>query len=186
MRWLILIIIIYTLAKKITPNHLKSIANINLATKNLASDYSVQMQAFAKKNNSPKGVKLFSDWTNTKKLITKLSIQTLDQQTAFGLSMDSLQKAKSQLEKQLMQEVAQDFKKQTNIDFTQIKSTLKTNEIAIDFFDFFQVDEKTKEGYRINYGAIIISPVYDTPQLVLLLNDKTLQDIFGNVFSLYR
>lgn len=99
-------------------------------------------------------------------------------QYANGGDTDSLEIIANELEKELiaMSTTFNDFNQQ-NLNWKQIQSTLKANEIAIEFVHF-DADLKN-ETSADRYAALVISPVSKHPELVELCTSTELESIIG-------
>jgi len=75
-----------------------------------------------------------------------------------------------------------DFKKVQNIDWKQVQSNLKENEVAIEFthFPLLNPDSSyTKLTNKVQYLALIITPKSKYPEMIPLFEEKQLEQIIG-------
>ena len=154
------------------------IQNINLSTKNLALDYSIQARRLAKDTSSQEVKVIWQKWIETRKQLTKLYLKNNADKRITGLSIDSIEHQTNLLEKQLIRLLPQRFGQKKQVTFQDLKKQLPSNEACIDFFNFYCIDEYGYFPDSLFYFALITRPQWNQPRLVFLSDNKELRNFF--------
>jgi CHAT domain-containing protein len=150
--------IAYDIALKIKGLNLKSTSNMRKTI--LASKDSTVISNYEK-------------WITLKKQIVK--------EIENGNDIKLLSEKANKLEVELIQnsQTFSEFNKQKSIDWKTVQKSLKENEVAIEFIDFYSTDNnniKTKK-----YGALLIKKSSLQPEFIALCDEVEILEILGNV-----
>ncbi len=153
------------------------IQHINLATKNRALDFSVNTRSVILKTSDEAVQKDYQLWIKQKELLTKLYLQSEADRQTLGISIDSLQQATNDIEKQLTRSVYSKNINPPTVSFETLRQQLKPNEAAIDYFNVHITDEYGQFPDSIFYFALITRAEWTHPKLIQLLEAKALKEI---------
>jgi len=153
------------------------IQHINLATKNRALDFSMTTRSAILKAGDENLQKDYQLWIKQKELLTKLYLQSEADRQTLGISIDSLQQATNDIEKQLTRSIHSKNIIPPTVQFETIRQALKPEEAAIDYFNVHITDEYGQFPDSIFYFALVTRLEWAQPKLIRLLEGKTLKEI---------
>jgi len=160
-------------------NLARDVLKISLNTKNKALDYTLEHKLSSPTRLTSKEKVDYEDWIALKEKLTKFSLMSKSDMSELNLSFDSLLQRKQFLEKKIRRGVADLFSPKSLFSFEDIRSKLKAEEAAIDYFNFYITDEYGPFEDSIYYFATLILPNLDYPIIFPLLDEKELKQIFS-------
>lgn len=159
------------------PTLSKAAQMVNLATKNLALDFSTDNQSLANEISDTLLVLTYQKWLGVKKQLSQGYIQSAEEQKAAGINLKKLEAQAELLEKELIRsEVisAAKLENKKRLTYEELKERISKDEAIIDFirFPYYLPERKTDSVY---YCALINRKDLKEPKMVWLGEEKQLK-----------
>ena len=141
-----------------------------LFSKGLLLNTDIEISKLLANGGDEEVISLFAELQATRRYINKLYEIPIEERP---VDTDSLEKKCEALERELMQKskVYGDFTRNLSIDWKQVQSALKDDDIAIEFVSF------PTESDSIMYCALTLKKGYDSPRMIELFEAKQLSAI---------
>ena len=140
-----------------------------LLTKGITLNSAIEFNKQVLEANNPELKETYEDLQGTSQLITSLLQLPIAERY---VSVDSLYNRRNILEKQLItdSQVYGNYMRNLELNWTDIQSSLKERDVAIEFIDF-----PTQKGEQMYY-AILIRKHYNAPVLIRLCSSSEIND----------
>lgn len=146
---------------------IKELTNYRLTTKGLVlySTNGVRKRIFS--TDDPSIAANYGELIEERNEISKAYTKTLEEQNKAGINVKELQKRSEQLERNLsnLSEYFNSEKETYNVNWEDVRNSLKTYEAAIDFLNFENFNSLTKDTV---YCAIVIKKDFPAPVMIKL------------------
>lgn len=150
---------------------IKELANYRLTTKGLVlnSTNGVRKRIFS--TDDPSIAAVYSELIEVRNEISKALTKTLEEQRKAGINIKELESRAEQLERNLsnLSEYFNSEKETYNVNWEDVRNSLKTEEAAIDFLNFENYLSSAKDTV---YCAIIIKKDFPAPVLIKLCSKQ--------------
>jgi tetratricopeptide (TPR) repeat protein len=155
------------------PTMIETVYNNTLKNKGLLLKSNTAMRNAINTSNDTTLIELYDNWIMLKRQIAKKyskgEVATKQENKADSLESVLVKKSNE----------FSDFNKVQNISWKDIKSNLKTNEIAIEFTQFPIFNDNTNVINKIQYVALIVTSNSRYPEMIPLFKEDQLEKIIG-------
>ncbi len=158
---------------------LKDLTNFRLITKGLVlySTNGVRNRIFS--TDDPSISSIYGELIEVRNELSKAYTKTIEEQQKAGIDIKKLEEKAEQLERNLsnLSEYFKSEKETYNVNWEDVRNSLKTDETAIDFLNFENFNSNTKDTI---YCAIIIKKDYQTPIIVKLCGKQDVDKLLNS------
>jgi len=153
--------------------------NLNLATKSLALDFSIDDRLTATSIQDTTLLQLHEEYLALRKELGNAYVLSAEERIQAGIDMANLEQQVELLEKRLARSsnnFASSLLNTTTLNWANIKTQLQPDEAAIDFLQFqYRLPERKTDS--IYYAALVTRKDSDYPEFIYLAEEKQLARI---------
>jgi len=173
-----------TRREKDNPEILCNMYDIQLYSKALLFNSVQRIKSRIKNSGDSALLAQYNNWVEMREYLVKLYKMTSMELKEKGISVDSIEKAANELEKQISME-SEDFKQsyeKKKVTWKSIQTLLKPDEAAVEVIRFRLYKDKRFTD-TINYAFLIVTDqTEEHPEMVLLENGKQLENEYYNAY----
>jgi len=149
--------------------------DIRLASKGVILNSTVQMFSKIKSSGDENLINKYNELITLKATIIKAQDLTIEERKNRGLNLKELESNAEEIEKELNKAAGIDIFK--NVNWQDLKNSLKPNEAAIEFVDFQYYDKRWTD--TTFYMALMLKKDYEYPKLITLCTEDEIKSILS-------